>query len=150
METIVLASDHGGFALKEQVKLWLAEAGYAPMDLGCADETTSVDYPDYAKRLVEALRKGLATRGVLICGTGIGMSIAANRYSGIRATLVHDATTARFSRAHNDSNVLVMGARVLSLGTAREIVSIWLCTPYDGGRHDLRLNKLEACSGDLE
>ncbi len=143
--TIALASDHGGYALKEQLKGWLKELNVEVNDLGCPDES-SVDYPDYAGQLTEAVSKGSVERGILVCGTGIGMSIAANRVTGVRATLVHDGFTARMSRMHNDSNVLVLGGRVLGVEIAKEILDIWLNTRYEGGRHQDRLDKIEKIS----
>ncbi len=140
---IALASDHGGFALKEKVKAWLAQLGHECLDLGCPDES-SVDYPDYAAKLAGAIAEKRAERGILICGTGIGMSIAVNKFAGIRAALVHDAFTARMSRLHNDSNVLVLGGRVLGDEVARDIVGLWLETPFEGDRHQRRLDKIHA------
>lgn len=142
MEHIVIASDHGGFALRQQVSAWLRSAGVYVEDLGCPDEH-SVDYPDYAALVAQAILEKRADRGVLVCGTGIGMSIAANRFPGIRATLVHDVTTARLCRAHNDSNVLVLGGRVTGPIVAEEIVATWLATPFEGGRHQGRLDKAD-------
>ncbi len=141
--TIGIASDHGGFAMKERIRSWLAEWGESVEDFGCADEG-SVDYPDYAERLCRAMGAGRPERGILVCGTGIGMSIAANKFPKIRATLVHDTLTARLSREHNDSNVLVLGGRVLGEETAREIVRTWLRTDFEAGRHTLRLDKIAA------
>lgn len=138
---IAIASDHGGYALKELVKGWLEAKGETVNDLGCPDES-SVDYPDYAALLAKAIWKGESERGILICGTGIGMSIAVNKFPGIRAALVHDACTARMSRLHNDSNVLVLGGRVLGIEVARGIVDIWLETPFEGDRHLRRLDKI--------
>ncbi|RJO63276.1 MAG: ribose 5-phosphate isomerase B [Myxococcales bacterium] len=143
---IAVASDHGGFALKEQVKRWLADFKRECLDLGCKDES-SVDYPDYAAEMARAIQDGRAERGILICGTGIGMSIAANKFDGIRAALAHDAYTAKMSRLHNDANVLVLGGRVLGPGVAEEIVRVWLETPFEGGRHQKRLDKIGRCCG---
>lgn len=141
---IAIASDHGGLELKNQVRLWLEELGAEVLDMGC-DGSASVDYPDYAEKVARAVAEGRAERGVLVCGTGIGMSIAANRFRGVRATLVHDAFTARMSRQHNDSNVLVLGGRVLGVEVARDIVALWYTTPYEGDRHQRRLDKLDSC-----
>jgi ribose 5-phosphate isomerase B len=139
---IAIASDHGGFELKEQVREWLKELGADVDDFGCYDRS-SVDYPDYAGKVAQAVADGRVERGVLICGTGIGMSIAANRVAGVRATLVHDAFTARMSRQHNDSNVLVLGGRVLGVEVAKDIVTLWYQTAYEGDRHQRRLDKIE-------
>jgi len=139
---IAIASDHGGYSFKEIVKAWLAEMDVPCTDLGCHDES-SVDYPEYADRLAKAVANKEVERGILICGTGIGMSISANRVPGIRATLVHDAFTARMSREHNDSNVLVLGGRVLGVEVAKDILNIWLNTPFGGDRHQRRLDKIE-------
>lgn len=139
---IAIASDHGGFSFKEIIKAWLTEMDLPFLDLGCPDES-SVDYPEYADKLVKAVANKEVERGILICGTGIGMSISANRMPGIRATLVHDAYTARMSREHNDSNVLVLGGRVLGVEVARDILDIWINTPFGGDRHQRRLDKIE-------
>lgn len=143
---IAIASDHGGLELKNLVRQWLTELGAEVEDMGCHGPE-SVDYPDYAAKVACAVAQGRAERGVLVCGTGIGMSIAANRVAGVRATLVHDAFTARMSRQHNDSNVLVLGGRVLGVEVARDIVTLWYTTPFEGGRHQQRLDKLNTCCG---
>lgn len=140
-ETIAIASDHAGFALKGVLKLELEAMGYAPLDLG-TDDTASVDYPDYADKLAQAIKAGKATRGILVCGTGIGISIAANRHREIRAALCHDATTARLSREHNDANVLVLGGRIVGEEVAKECLTAFLATPFAGGRHEGRVAKL--------
>ncbi len=142
---LALASDHGGFELKEAVKGWLQEWGHEVVDLG-THSSRSVDYPDYVGRAAAAVSRGEVTRAVVLCGTGIGASIVANKYPGVRATLCHDIYTARMSRLHNDSNVLAMGGRVLGADLAREMLKVWLETPFEGGRHERRLKKLE----DLE
>ncbi len=141
-EVIPIASDHGGFQLKETVREHLASLGYEAVDLGCYDET-SVDYPDYAFRIATAIASGDHARGILICGTGIGMSIAANRIPGVRAALCHDAFTARMSREHNDANLLVLGGRVLGSEVALDMVSIWLDAAFGGDRHQRRLDLIE-------
>lgn len=144
---IAIGCDHGGFELKEQIKIWLAEKNLAVEDMGCRD-LQSVDYPDFARKVAEAVSEKKAERGILICGTGIGMSIAANRVRGVRATLVHDGFTARMSRMHNDSNVLCLGARVLGVEIARDCLEVWLETDFEGDRHQGRLNKIEdLCRG---
>ena len=140
-ETIVLASDHAGVELKAALKAVLAERGLEPLDLGAYD-TASVDYPDMADALAAAMAGGRAARGVLICGTGIGISIAANRHRHLRAALCHDATTARLAREHNDANVLVLGARTTGIETARDCLAAFLDTAFAGGRHARRVGKL--------
>lgn len=138
---VALASDHGGFALKSVLKDTLTAAGRTVLDLGTHDGA-SVDYPDFAARMAEALAKGEASCGVLICGTGIGISIAANRYAHVRAALVHDAFGARLSRQHNDANVLVFGGRTIGEEVAKDCLHLFLDTPFEGGRHQRRVDKL--------
>lgn len=138
---IYFASDHGGFELKEHLKSFLMKDGQVIEDLGPTSDS-SVDYPDYAKLLTDAVLRQEDGRGILLCGSGIGMSIAANRVPGIRAALVHDILTARLSRQHNDANVLVLGGRLLGKDLAVEIVKTWLATPFEGGRHERRLAKI--------
>jgi ribose 5-phosphate isomerase B len=140
-ETVVLASDHAGVELKQQLRAVIESRGLEVLDLG-ADDTGSVDYPDKADALAAALADGRAGRGVLVCGTGIGISIAANRHRHVRAALCHDVTTARLSRQHNDANVLALGARIVGAGVARECLEAFLDTPFEGGRHALRIRKL--------
>ena len=140
-ETVVLASDHAGVELKQQLRAVLQSRGLEVLDLG-ADDTGSVDYPDKADALAAALADGRAGRGVLVCGTGIGISIAANRHRHVRAALCHDVTTARLARQHNDANVLALGARIVGAGVARECLEAFLDTPFEGGRHALRIRKL--------
>ncbi len=139
--SIVIASDHAGFELKETLKQELEALGFAVNDLG-THGAESVDYPDYADALARAVAAGEAGRGVLLCGTGIGASIAANRHAGVRAALCHDAQSASMSRRHNDANVLVLGGRVTAPETARECLRIFLDTPFEGGRHARRVAKL--------
>jgi len=139
---IALASDHAGFQLKELVKSHLDSRGLQSVDLG-TDSEESVDYPNFAHKLAESLIKGEADLGVLVCGTGLGMSMAANRHPGIRAALCHDHFTASASRRHNDANVLVMGGRVIGPDLAKEIVDTWLDTPFEGGRHLARLERID-------
>ncbi|HHO75801.1 MAG TPA: ribose 5-phosphate isomerase B [Deltaproteobacteria bacterium] len=139
---IGIACDHGGYTIKDIVKEAVTRCGHEITDFG-ADSTESVDYPDYAAKALAFLSQGLCDRIVLICGTGIGMSICANRVSGIRGTLCHDAYTARMSRQHNDSNCLVLGGRVTGPAVADDIVEVWLKTPFEGGRHQERLNKID-------
>jgi RpiB/LacA/LacB family sugar-phosphate isomerase len=137
-----LASDHGGFELKEELKTFLISLGTEPVDLGTCNGN-SVDYPDFGILLAGKVSRGELDRGILLCGTGIGMSIVANKFPGIRAALVHDLYCSRFSREHNDSNILVMGGRVLGKDLAQEIVRTWLETPFAGGRHQHRLDMIE-------
>ncbi|MDR2105648.1 MAG: ribose 5-phosphate isomerase B [Deferribacteraceae bacterium] len=139
---IAIASDHGGFTLKSLILEELMRLGRTSVDLGVFSSERA-DYPDQAKLLAEAILSGDSKMGVLICGTGIGMSITANRYKGIRAALCHDEYTARMSRQHNDANVLVLGGRVLGVETALGILNVWLSTGFEGGRHIERLNKIE-------
>lgn len=139
--SILLASDHAGFDLKADIKQALVERGLEPLDLGPGDKQ-SVDYPDMAGMLVQALLEGRAARGILICGTGIGIGIAANRHQGIRAATCCDVTTARLARAHNDANVLCLGARVIGLQVALDCIDAFLDTAFEGGRHQRRVDKL--------
>ncbi|MFF2092535.1 ribose 5-phosphate isomerase B [Paenibacillus sp. NPDC058174] len=139
---IAIGADHGGYTLKDVIVPYLESLGHEIEDLGC-DCSQSVDYPDYALPVAERVASGQADRGILICGTGIGMSIAANKVAGIRCALVHDLFSAQATREHNDTNVLAMGERVIGPGVAQEIVRIWLETPFSGGeRHVGRLDKV--------
>ena len=138
---VAIACDHGGLDLKTVLKAELEAAGRSVLDLGVND-TASVDYPDYADRLADALAKGEAGSGVLVCGSGIGISIAANRHAHVRAALVHDAYTARMSRQHNDANVIVFGGRVIGEEVAKDCLRVFLDTPFEGGRHQRRVAKL--------
>ncbi len=138
---IALASDHGGFELKEQLKKELEGWGYQVLDLG-TDGTASVDYPDFAEAMAAAIRAKVAEAGVLVCGTGIGISIAANRHPDIRAALVHDSVTARLSREHNDANVVVFGGRVIGPEVAKDALKVFLNTEFEGGRHARRVAKM--------
>ncbi len=139
--TIAVASDHAGFDLKELLKRDLQQAGHDVLDLG-TNSAESVDYPDFGKAMAEAIGSGKVGRGVLVCGTGIGISIAANRHPKVRAALVHDVTSARLSREHNDANVVAFGARLIGVEAAREALKIFLATPFEGGRHAGRVAKL--------
>ncbi len=143
MSALLIASDHAGFSLKEHLKHTLERWGVAYRDLGTTAEV-SCDYPDYAHRLAEEIVAGRAERGVLVCGTGQGMVMAANRHRGIRCALPHDEATARLARQHNDSNVLALGGRVLSPEAADAILKVWLETPHLGGRHGLRVAKIDS------
>jgi ribose 5-phosphate isomerase B len=140
-DTIAVAADHAGFDLKEILKRDLQDAGYAVVDLG-TNSTASVDWPDYGKAMGEAIESGRVRRGVIVCGTGIGISIAANRHRKVRAALCHDATSARLTRQHNDANVLALGARLIGPETARECLRVFLATGFDGGRHGARVAKI--------
>ena len=141
MTKIAIASDHGGFDLKETVIAHLLNDGWETDDLGPSNED-SVDYPDYGIKLVEKIANKKVERGILICGTGVGMSIVVNRFPGIRGTLCSDIYTAKMCREHNDSNILIMGGRVIGKGLASEIVDTWLNTAFEGGRHQRRLDKI--------
>jgi ribose 5-phosphate isomerase B len=139
---LAIGADHGGLELKQEIVKYLQPfKNIEVSDFGTAARD-SVDYPDYGKKVSEAVSNKTVDRGILICGTGIGMSIVANRYPQVRAALCHDHFTARMSRLHNDANVLVMGERVIGKGVALEIVKTWLETEFEGGRHQLRLNKI--------
>ncbi|MDD2795288.1 ribose 5-phosphate isomerase B [Acidocella sp.] len=138
---VALGADHGGITLKNRLAAAMAEAGHQLLDFG-TDGPASVDYPDFAHAVCGAVAAGQADLGILVCGTGIGMSIAANRNPAIRCALVHDVTTARLTRAHNDANVLALGARIIGEEVALDILQTFLSTPYEGGRHDRRLAKL--------
>ncbi len=138
---VIITGDHAGMTLRNEVKDVLDELGYEYEDTG-ADCTTSVDYPDYALPAAERVASGEFDRGIFICGTGIGMSISANKVKGIRCALTHDVYTAKATRQHNDSNVLAMGERVIGPALAREIVYTWLTTEFEGDRHIRRIDKI--------
>ena len=138
---IVIAADHAGFALKEILRGELVKLGYQVKDLG-TEGGAPVDYPDVALRLARSIEAGEAERGVLICGTGIGIGIAANRHRSLRAAVCHDAVSARLSRQHNDANVLALGARLLGEEVAKDCLRVFLATPFEGGRHVARVAKL--------
>jgi ribose 5-phosphate isomerase B len=137
---VVIASDHAAYQLKEKIKLFLIENGIAVEDAGVQDEG-SVDYPDYGIKVASLVSAGRFDRGILLCGTGIGMSMVANRFSNVRAALCNDVLSAIMSRRHNDSNVLVMGGRLIGDVLAIEILKAWLETPFEGGRHQKRIDK---------
>lgn len=141
---IAIASDHGGFALKQSLVGVLREQGYEVLDLGTNNAETSVDYPDYAGKMAAAFTAQQPDFGILICGTGIGISIAANRFPALRCALCHDVTTARLARQHNDANILALGGRVIGVEVAKDCLNIFLTTPYEGGRHAARVAKLGA------
>jgi ribose 5-phosphate isomerase B len=140
---IAIGADHGGFELKKVISTILKDLGHDVKDFGCTSQE-SVDYPDFAGKVARGVSEGLFERGILICGTGIGMSISANKFPHVRAALCHNLFTARLSREHNDANILVMGERVIGKGLAQEMVRIWLETGFEGGRHQRRVEKMNA------
>lgn len=142
-EKLPIGADHAGFDLKERLKAELVELGFDPVDVG-TDSKDSVDYPDYAKQVAGQVSNGTAARGVLMCGTGLGMSYTANRFPGVRAAVAWTPEIAELSRRHNDSNVLVLPARFIEEEAGIEILRRWLTTPFDGGRHGRRIAKIEA------
>ena len=139
---IVIASDHAGFDLKQYIIQHLKSINQSFIDLGC-NSIDAVDYPDYAYKLAETINSKKAERGILICGSGIGMSIAANRFPYIRAALCTDPIMAKFSREHNDANVLVLGARIIDNNTALECFEAFMNTEFKGGKHQIRIDKLQ-------
>ena len=138
---IVIGCDHAGYALKEQIKQYLANKDVEMLDVGCYS-TDACNYPDIAHALCSEIQSGAYPAGILICGTGIGIGIAANKVAGIRAALCHDTFSAHASREHNNANVLTMGQRVIGQGLALDIVNIWLNTEFEGGRHQRRIDKI--------
>ncbi|PMC37431.1 ribose 5-phosphate isomerase B [Bacillus sp. UMB0899] len=138
---VAIASDHGGINIRKEIINLLEELNIEYEDMGCECET-SVDYPDYALPVAKKVVNGEVDRGILICGTGIGMSIAANKVKGIRCALAHDTFSAQATREHNDTNILAMGERVIGPGLARDIAKIWLTTEFQGGRHATRIGKI--------
>ena len=149
MEKIAIASDHGGFDLKENIIAFLLKKGLEIDNLG-AHSTDSVDYPDYGIKLAQAIIDKKFVRGILICGTGVGMSIVVNRFPEIRGTLCSDVYTAKMCREHNDSNILIMGGRVIEVSLAIEILETWLNTEFEGGRHQRRLDKIKNIDARLK
>jgi ribose 5-phosphate isomerase B len=145
---IALGADHAGVVLKDDLARLLAERGEAFTDFGTTG-SDSVDYPDFAATVAQAVASGAYDRGLLVCGSGIGMAIAANKVAGIRAAVVTDTESARLSRSHNDANVLALGARLTTPHVARVIVNIFLDTPYEGGRHQRRIDKISALDAAL-
>lgn len=139
---IVVVSDHAGYELKESVKEYLTSLGHNVIDCG-TNSIDSVDYPDFADAAAKKIVNGEAERGVFICGTGIGISIAANRHKGIRAALCSDIYSTRLSRQHNNANVLAMGANIVALPLAKEMINVWLSEGFEGGRHERRVCKLD-------
>lgn len=142
MAKIAFASDHAGFPLKQELKNFIQDLGHEVTDLG-ADSEESVDYPDFGFAIGDALTGEKADVGIIVCGTGIGISIAANRNPAVRAALCHDGLTARMAREHNDANVLALGARVIGIETAKDCVVAFLTTEFEGGRHARRVAKLD-------
>ena len=136
---IALGCDHGGYELKLPILAYLAEEGYRVVDVGC-NSTDSVNYPDYADKLCNVITSGKADIGILICGTGIGMSMAANKVKGIRAAVCTDPKSTEFTRRHNDANVLCLGARIIDEETAENLVKIFLTTEFEGGKHLKRIS----------
>lgn len=146
---IAIASDHGGLELKEEIKALLGELGILTEDLG-TDNGDSVDYPDFGIRLARKVSEGSVEKGILVCGTGIGMSIVANKFPKVRAALATDVFMATMAKEHNNANILVLGGRVLETQAAREMVKAWLDTEFAGGRHQGRLDKIAALEGELK
>jgi ribose 5-phosphate isomerase B len=149
MKKIAIASDHGGFELKETVIAHLLNDGWEIDDLGPNNED-SVDYPDYGVKLAKIITNKKVESGIIICGTGVGMSIVVNRFPGIRGALCSDIYTAKMCRKHNDSNILIMGGRIIGKGLASEIVDTWLNTAFEGGRHQKRLDKINEINANLK
>lgn len=145
---IAVGSDHGGLALKEAVKSALAARGLEVDDYG-TDNGDSVDYPDFAEKVAGAVSRGDVELGILVCGTGIGMSIVANKYPGVRAALVTDVFMAQMAKEHNNANILVLGGRVLNEDMAVKMVNVWLDTVYEAGRHQRRLDKISRLEEDV-
>ena len=142
MKPIALASDHAGFPLKEKVREYLVRKGIAVQDLG-THSLERVDYPDYAEKVAVQVAEGQEDCGILVCGTGLGMMLAANKVPGVRALPCNDTISAYFARSHNNGNVLALGCRLLDEATMQKIVDTWLATPFEGGRHAQRVEKIE-------
>ncbi len=145
---IAIGADHAGFALKDQVRDALRQAGHEVVDVG-ANSAESTDYPDYAGSVAHDVISGAADRGILVCSTGVGMSIAANKVNGIRAAIAFNPDEVRLTRAHNDANIITLGARYTSPEAANEMVRIFLDTPFEGGRHARRVGKIAQLEKDL-
>jgi ribose 5-phosphate isomerase B len=141
---IYIGSDHAGFQLKEALQAHVKGQGHSVVDLGTFSDVNKVDYPDIAREVAEKVRDNKGSLGVLICGTGIGVAIAANKMNGIRAANVHDTTEARYARLHNDANVVTVGPRTTGVETAKDIVDTFLSTAFEGGRHEARVAKIKA------
>ncbi|RMH80515.1 MAG: ribose 5-phosphate isomerase B [Acidobacteria bacterium] len=146
--TVAIGSDHAGFPLKEKIKEFLLSKGYAVLDFGTTS-TESTDYPFFARDVCLAVQRGEAQKGILVCGTGIGMSITANKFRGIRAALCLNEYMAKMSRKHNDANVLCLGDRIVGDDLALAIVDVWLSTDFEGGRHEKRINLIREIEGML-
>jgi ribose 5-phosphate isomerase B len=146
---IVLGSDHAGFKLKADLRDYLVEQNIAIFDMGVAEEIPA-DYPEIARAVAEKVSQKEFERGILICGSGIGMSIVANRFPGVRAALCHDLYTARMSREHNDANLLVLGGRLIGKGLAREMIKVWLESVFQGGNHQRRLDQIESLDNEMK
>jgi ribose 5-phosphate isomerase B len=147
-DSIIIGCDHAAFSLKETIKAFIVDKGLNVQDVG-THSTDSVDYPDFGAKVSQAVSSGAAERGILLCGSGIGMSMTANRFPGVRAALCWDLFTAIMSRRHNNANILVLGARVTGDVLATEMVRAWLETPFEGGRHQARLDKLNKISRNI-
>ena len=145
MKKFYIATDHAGYALKAYVKDFVQELGHEIIDLG-PDSADRVDYPDFAKKCADAVLADKGSLGILICGTGIGISIAANKISGIRAALCHNSYTAKLTREHNDANILCFGERVVGKGVIEDMIEIFANTEFEGGRHARRIAKIESCT----
>lgn len=145
---IVLGSDHAGFELKVDLRAYLIGQNMAICDMGVAGETPA-DYPEIARAVAEKISRKEFERGILVCGSGIGMSIVANRFPGVRAALCHDLYTARMSREHNDANLLVLGGRLIGKGLAREMTKVWLESIFQGGHHQRRLDQIESLDQEM-
>ncbi len=148
-DKIVIASDHGGLATKSALVSSLKSSGVEVKDLGTMTDA-SVDYPDFAALVASAVSKGDADRGILVCGTGIGISIAANKFPGVRAAVIHDEFTAQMAKQHNNANIVALGGRVLTTEQACKLVDIWQTTDYEGGRHQGRLDKITRLEEDIQ
>ena len=151
-KAILIGSDHAAFQMKETIKTYLKDQGYTTLDVG-PQGIESVDYPDFGIQVASSISCGKQARGILMCGTGLGMSMVANRFPGVRAALCNDTFSAALSRQHNDANILVMGGRVIGDVLAQEIVKVWLSTAFEGGRHQNRIDKFDrldvtGCSED--
>ena len=146
---VIIGSDHAGFSLKEDVREFLGEMGLEVLDVGAYSDE-SVDYPDFGAKVAEKVSSGEFTRGMLVCGSGVGMTIVANKFSDVRAVLCLDRETALMSRKHNDTNVLVLAGRRTDIETAKVIITTWLETEFEGGRHSRRLNKVTDIEKQLQ
>ena len=148
-DKLVIASDHGGLETKSAIIKSLHAAGIVVEDLGTMTDD-SVDYPDFAASVSSAVTSGSADRGILVCGTGIGISIAANKFPGVRAAVVHDEFTAQMSKQHNNANIIALGGRIMPPDQACRLVDVWLNAEYEGGRHQLRLDKITRLEEDIQ